>query len=115
MERIEHIDSKECKGQKTITIHLKGGNEPRLMLSPQVRLKKFSSHLMSFVFFTHNVCVFFFLDIIKPKKRNLLSVYQSACVSLLFVLIRMNVINSIVLILFGRILYNKKNTHLPIG
>ena len=35
MERIEHIDSKECKGQKTITIHLKGGNEPRLMLSPQ--------------------------------------------------------------------------------
>ncbi|CAF4345813.1 unnamed protein product, partial [Adineta steineri] len=22
-------------GQKTITIHLKGGNEPRLMLSPQ--------------------------------------------------------------------------------
>jgi hypothetical protein len=37
MERIEHIDSKECKGQKTITIHLKGGNEPRLMLSPQVR------------------------------------------------------------------------------
>ena len=36
MERIEHIDSKECKGQKTITIHLKGGNEPRLMLSPQV-------------------------------------------------------------------------------
>jgi hypothetical protein len=38
MERIEHIDSKECKGQKTITIHLKGGNEPRLMLSPQVRL-----------------------------------------------------------------------------
>jgi hypothetical protein len=38
MERIEHIDSKEFKGQKTITIHLKGGNEPRLMLSPQVRL-----------------------------------------------------------------------------
>jgi hypothetical protein len=37
MERIEHIDSKEFKGQKTITIHLKGGNEPRLMLSPQVR------------------------------------------------------------------------------
>lgn len=37
MERIEHIDSKECKGQKTITIHLRGGNEPRLMLSPQVR------------------------------------------------------------------------------
>jgi hypothetical protein len=37
MERIEHIDSKEVKGQKTITIHLKGGNEPRLMLSPQVR------------------------------------------------------------------------------
>ncbi|CAF1497078.1 unnamed protein product, partial [Adineta steineri] len=36
MERIEHIDSKEVKGQKTITIHLKGGNEPRLMLSPQV-------------------------------------------------------------------------------
>ncbi|CAF4095694.1 unnamed protein product, partial [Adineta steineri] len=35
MERIEHIDSKEVKGQKTITIHLKGGNEPRLMLSPQ--------------------------------------------------------------------------------
>jgi hypothetical protein len=39
MERIEHIDSKECKGQKTITIHLKGGNEPRLMLSPQVGIK----------------------------------------------------------------------------
>jgi hypothetical protein len=39
MERIEHIDSKEFKGQKTITIHLKGGNEPRLMLSPQVRFK----------------------------------------------------------------------------
>ena len=38
MERIEHIDAKECKGQKTITIHLKGGNEPRLMLSPQVKL-----------------------------------------------------------------------------
>ena len=42
MERIEHIDSKECKGQKTITIHLKGGNEPRLMLSPQVREAKFA-------------------------------------------------------------------------
>ncbi len=41
-ERIEHIDSKECKGQKTITIHLKGGNEPRLMLSPQVRVRFFS-------------------------------------------------------------------------
>ncbi len=42
MERIEHIDSKEFKGQKTITIHLKGGNEPRLMLSPQVRLYIYS-------------------------------------------------------------------------
>jgi hypothetical protein len=50
MERIEHIDSKECKGQKTITIHLKGGNEPRLMLSPQVRFD-FFSHI--FVLFTH--------------------------------------------------------------
>jgi hypothetical protein len=45
MERIEHIDSKECKGQKTITIHLKGGNEPRLMLSPQVRLENFSINI----------------------------------------------------------------------
>jgi hypothetical protein len=49
MERIEHIDSKEVKGQKTITIHLKGGNEPRLMLSPQVRLLLlfFKTHLYS--------------------------------------------------------------------
>ncbi len=55
MERIEHIDSKECKGQKTITIHLKGGNEPRLMLSPQVRLNLLSDFyhrvLYTFVFF----------------------------------------------------------------
>jgi hypothetical protein len=51
MERIEHIDSKECKGQKTITIHLKGGNEPRLMLSPQVRLN-IHTHYLNIVFFT---------------------------------------------------------------
>ncbi len=76
MERIEHIDSKEFKGQKTITIHLKGGNEPRLMLSPQVRLD-FSSHLCIRVLYTY---VFFFsMIIIIIKKRNFLSVYYSAC------------------------------------
>jgi beta-adrenergic-receptor kinase len=37
MERIETIESKEVKGQKTINIHLRNGNEPRLILSPQVR------------------------------------------------------------------------------
>jgi len=59
MERIEHIDSKEVKGQKTITIHLKGGNEPRLMLSPQVRYLSLFSHkyLYIFVLFTH-LCLF---------------------------------------------------------
>jgi hypothetical protein len=58
MERIEHIDSKEVKGQKTITIHLKGGNEPRLMLSPQVRFDFFShKYLYIFVLFTH-LCLF---------------------------------------------------------
>jgi beta-adrenergic-receptor kinase len=36
MERIESIESKEVKGQKTISIHLRNGNEPRLILSPQV-------------------------------------------------------------------------------
>jgi hypothetical protein len=36
MERIETIESKEVKGQKTISIHLRSGNEPRLILSPQV-------------------------------------------------------------------------------
>ena len=36
MERIEAIESKEVKGQKTISIHLRNGNEPRLILSPQV-------------------------------------------------------------------------------
>jgi len=36
MERIETIESKEVKGQKTISIHLRNGNEPRLILSPQV-------------------------------------------------------------------------------
>jgi beta-adrenergic-receptor kinase len=35
MERIETIESKEVKGQKTISIHLRNGNEPRLILSPQ--------------------------------------------------------------------------------
>lgn len=50
MERIEHIDSKECKGQKTITIHLKGGNEPRLMLSPQVRSSYLENHLLNVSF-----------------------------------------------------------------
>lgn len=35
MERIEAIESKEVKGQKTISIHLRNGNEPRLILSPQ--------------------------------------------------------------------------------
>ena len=55
MERIEHIDSKECKGQKTITIHLKGGNEPRLMLSPQVRF------LFLIILFTYTYsCLFMF-------------------------------------------------------
>ena len=34
MERIELIEAKEVKGQKTISIHLRG-NEPRLILSPQ--------------------------------------------------------------------------------
>lgn len=52
MERIEHIDAKECKGQKTITIHLKGGNEPRLMLSPQVRQIIIHTKYLSIVFFT---------------------------------------------------------------
>jgi hypothetical protein len=50
MERIEHIDSKECKGQKTITIHLKGGNEPRLMLSPQVRLNIHIKYIIILLF-----------------------------------------------------------------
>jgi hypothetical protein len=50
MERIEHIDSKECKGQKTITIHLKGGNEPRLMLSPQVRIYSIHIKYLNIVF-----------------------------------------------------------------
>lgn len=36
MERIESIESKEVKGQKTISIHLRNGNEPRIVLSPQV-------------------------------------------------------------------------------
>ena len=36
MERIEQIESKEVKGQKTISIHLRNGNEPRVLLSPQV-------------------------------------------------------------------------------
>ena len=36
MERIEAIESKEVKGQKTISIHLRNGNEPRLILIPQV-------------------------------------------------------------------------------
>jgi hypothetical protein len=36
MERIEIIESKEVKGQKTISMHLRNGNEPRLILSPQV-------------------------------------------------------------------------------
>ena len=67
MERIEHIDSKECKGQKTITIHLKGGNEPRLMLSPQVRsLLFYSIHIYIFVLFTH-LCLFIFLCVIKSR------------------------------------------------
>jgi hypothetical protein len=61
MERIEHIDSKECKGQKTITIHLKGGNEPRLMLSPQVRLNLFAYkislyRLSHYFFLCHCAC-----------------------------------------------------------
>jgi len=61
MERIEHIDSKECKGQKTITIHLKGGNEPRLMLSPQVKqtrtnLVLSSSSRRSFVVNVYHDC-----------------------------------------------------------
>lgn len=37
MERIESIESKEVKGQKTISIFLRNGNEPRIVLSPQVR------------------------------------------------------------------------------
>ncbi len=57
MERIEHIDSKECKGQKTITIHLKGGNEPRLMLSPQVRLYIHTQY-RKIVFFSHYYSLF---------------------------------------------------------
>lgn len=36
MERIELIESKEVKGQKTISIQLRGNNEPRVILSPQV-------------------------------------------------------------------------------
>ena len=36
MERIETIESKEVKGQKTISIHLRNGSEPRIVLSPQV-------------------------------------------------------------------------------
>jgi hypothetical protein len=37
MERIESIESKEVKGQKTISIHLINGSEPRIILSPQVK------------------------------------------------------------------------------
>jgi hypothetical protein len=58
MERIEHIDSKECKGQKTITIHLKGGNEPRLMLSPQVRFLFLITFMYSYSLHTRD---FFFV------------------------------------------------------
>jgi beta-adrenergic-receptor kinase len=38
MERIESIESKEVKGQKTISIHLINGSEPRIILSPQVTI-----------------------------------------------------------------------------
>lgn len=41
MERIEQIESKEAKGQKTISIHLRNGNEPRVLLSPQVSFYSF--------------------------------------------------------------------------
>jgi beta-adrenergic-receptor kinase len=43
MERIESIESKEVKGQKTISIFLRNGNEPRIVLSPQVKIKTFFS------------------------------------------------------------------------
>jgi beta-adrenergic-receptor kinase len=46
MERIESIESKEVKGQKTISIHLINGSEPRIILSPQV-----------------NNCLFRYLDV----------------------------------------------------
>ena len=42
MERIEAIESKEVKGQKTISIHLRNGNEPRLILIPQVGINTFN-------------------------------------------------------------------------
>lgn len=52
MERIESIESKEVKGQKTISIHLRNGNEPRIVLSPQVCLTTlFNLHVYSFSFF----------------------------------------------------------------
>ena len=70
MERIEHIDSKECKGQKTITIHLKGGNEPRLMLSPQVRLK-----LISYKICLYRLHRMFFIYMSVTVHVNLLIVY----------------------------------------
>jgi len=41
MERIEAIESKEVKGHKTISIHLRNGNEPRLILIPQVNITPF--------------------------------------------------------------------------
>ncbi len=50
MERIESIESKEVKGQKTISIFLRNGNEPRIVLSPQV-YKTFYKLFTCFVFF----------------------------------------------------------------
>jgi hypothetical protein len=72
MERIEHIDSKECKGQKTITIHLKGGNEPRLMLSPQVRLNLISYKIC--LYCLHRM-FFFYIYMSVTVHVNLLIVY----------------------------------------
>ena len=84
MERIEHIDSKECKGQKTITIHLKGGNEPRLMLSPQVkytRLLFFLNGQFILMLILILICFFFMMCCSKPihlfMHVNVLLLYHS--------------------------------------
>jgi hypothetical protein len=72
MERIEHIDSKECKGQKTITIHLKGGNEPRLMLSPQVRFDLFLLNIFAIVI----NCVNMHVSLLFLSSMNIVSIFS---------------------------------------
>ncbi len=53
MERIESIESKEVKGQKTISIHLINGSEPRIILSPQVGSHCLFLSFIGVFFFSH--------------------------------------------------------------